>query len=237
MISYIDNGCGSGITDLPFSSNCQKTLQPHPRSRTHKIIQARSHKPHIPILTRDTNFDLTMSQSISFQTATSIGLTLCAIFAGGNLTISSILVPSLLLASPSAKSQPESEVKTTTSNQSIQPVTDPSHIARQWQYIYNIGSAAGPVAALGGAASFLYAIRKLPASSIVEPRLLVAAAVLCVAVIPFTLLFMIRTNNELHKRANAATAGEEPKIDGTAAGTEGYQTPELVRWWAKLNLM
>ena len=164
-------------------------------------------------------------------------MTLCAIFAGGNLTISSIVVPSLLLASPSAKSQLESEVKTPTSNQRIQPFTDPSHIVRQWQYIYNIGSTAGPVAAFGGAASFLYAVRKLPASSIVEPRLLLAAAVLCVAVIPFTLISMIRTNNELHRRANAATAGNEAKIDETATGIDGYSTPELVQWWAKLNLM
>ena len=84
-----------------------------------------------------------------------------------------------------------------------------------------------------GVAALLSATPVLPWSSRI---LFLVAAALNISIVPFTLGVMAKTNNELIRRANAATAGLDasPKEKGT--GVEKYQTPELVRWWGDLNM-
>ena len=49
------------------------------------------------------------------------------------------------------------------------------------------------------------------------------------------------TNTELHRRANAASAGKEdearPKDDAAASSLEKTDSPELLHWWAQLNMI
>jgi hypothetical protein len=67
----------------------------------------------------------------------------------------------------------------------------------------------------------------------------VAAAVLSMAIMPFTLTVMKRTNGELHRRALAAMQGkeEEAKAYAEKEGVESYQTNDLLRWWSTLNIL
>lgn len=183
-----------------------------------------------------------MSQALnSFRFAATLGIAFSAMFIGGNLCMSNLAVPTLLLpAHPPSSSPQASNIGVTKAAKPAslhEPATPHSHLARQWQNLYNIGSKAGPVAALGSATSFLYAVSRLPAGSTSKQRLLVTAASLSVAIVPFTFIFMLRTNNEIHRRANAANRGEEAEIDNARKSVEGMQTPELITWWSKLNLM
>ena len=173
--------------------------------------------------------------------ASTLGITSSALFVGANLCLSYIAVPALLLPSPPTPLPPPAHAQNAqspTSTSSKKPATGSLHLARQWQEVYRIGSKAGPVAALGSSAAFLYAIRGLPSGSKIQQRLFLAAAGLSVAIMPFTFGVMKRTNDELHRRAKAAS--DEDAEDGVAAkkaSVESYQTHDLVRWWAKLNLM
>ena len=73
----------------------------------------------------------------------------------------------------------------------------------------------------------------LPRSSRI---LFLLAAALNLSIIPFTLGVMAKTNNELIRRANAATEGLDASPMEKGTGVEKYQTPELVRWWGTLNV-
>lgn len=184
-----------------------------------KIFARRAHR------NRTLSFKTMAGASINFNVATTAGIAFCSIFTGANLCMSNATLPTLLFPPPRSSTSSE------------QPASSSSHLARQWQNLYNLGSKAGPVIALGGATSFIYAARGSQAAIPLQARLLYAAAGLCLGILPFTLVFMKRTNDELHRRANIATKGEEPKIDAAQGTLESRTTPDLLQRWAGLNLM
>ena len=158
--------------------------------------------------------------------ATSVGISLSGTFIGTALTLSYIAVPSLLLPASSASKQSAS--------------TTYAHASQQWQFIYNLGSQLGPVASAIGSASYVYAATILPVAAVTQKQLLYAAAVANILVAPFTGAFMKRTNDELHRRADAATAGKDEAEGrtGAAAGSiESYETPDLLQRWTRLNMV
>lgn len=174
--------------------------------------------------------------------AGALGIAFSSIFLGANLGISYISVPTLLLPSPPSPlpapaNAPNAASPTTTSLET--PATKPSHLSRQWQHVYDIGKKAGPVAALLASASFLHAFRSLPVAATRQRRLFLAAAGLCLTIVPFTFTAMRRTNNELGRRANLANKGEEEDARSEAKGgtVESYQTHDLLNWWATLNAL
>lgn len=174
--------------------------------------------------------------------ASALGLTICGAFVGGNLVLSYIAVPTLLLPSqPSALPAPANSVYglSPTATSGPRPATKAAHLAHQWQNIYDIGSKIGPFSALLGSGSFLYASRQLHSSAKLQRRLFVTAAGLVVSIVPFTFLVMSRTNSELQRRASAASRDEEagPRMEGQKGSVETYQTHDLVGWWASLNFM
>jgi hypothetical protein len=182
------------------------------------------------------------SRSTTATLGTVVGLASAATFLGANLGISFITVPTLLLPSPASPlpAPANSENKASpTSTASPKPGTKASDLARQWQTVFDIGKKAGPVLALLASGSWLYTFQRLPASSTLQRRLLLIAAGLSVSIVPFTFVAMSRTNNELIRRAEAATRGEDSdgKPDAQTGTVEHLQTHDLVRWWAKLNLM
>jgi len=171
-----------------------------------------------------------------------VGITASSIFFGANLATSFVFVPTLLLsaAPPILPTQHNGESKSSpVSTSSERPATKAPHLARQWQFMYDVGKKAGPFFALTASGSWLYTALKLPAGLRPQQRLFAAASFLSVAILPFTLGVMKRTNDELIRRANAATRGEEDERDAKAEeGTVGtYQTHDLLRWWATLNFM
>ena len=182
------------------------------------------------------------SSILSGPLAGTLGIGFSAIFVGANMAITYITVPVLLL--PSASSPLPSPANAAnedspTSTQSKKPVSKPSHLAQQWAALYSLGSKGGPVAAILASGSYIYAARKLVKASSFRGRLLYTAAALSLAIVPFTFGFMKRTNDELHRRAHAADQGEEAdaKVGAKSGSVEGYQTPELMRWWSVLNIM
>ena len=156
--------------------------------------------------------------------ASSTGIIFSSAFFGANAALTFIALPSYQLPAPSKPFLPASE-------QGL--------LARQWQYCYSVGSKAGPVLALGSASAFIYASR-LVASESSSRALYLGAAALNVMIVPFTALFMDRTNNELHRRANNYTAQSSdvgPKKDAQQGSIEEAETIGLFAWWNKLNLV
>ena len=98
----------------------------------------------------------------------------------------------------------------------------------------------GPVIGVTSASSFIYASRLFPANATVPRSLFIAAAILNVAIAPFTATVMARTNSELHRRSREASAGKDETAGrkGAKAGSvESYETPELIEWWGFLNAL
>ena len=93
--------------------------------------------------------------------------------------------------------------------------------------------------AVSGIASFVYAFRNTPRVGILK-NLMVVAAALDFDIVPWTLIVMMPTNNELHRRANAASAGNDETVDrkdAKAGSIPSYDTTSLVRRWNKLNIV
>ncbi|KAJ9611591.1 hypothetical protein H2200_004775 [Cladophialophora chaetospira] len=171
-----------------------------------------------------------------------VGVTASSIFFGANLGMSFVFIPTILLPGPASTlpAQASGENRASqTSNSTQRPATKPEHLARQWLATYDIGKKAGPFFALTATGSWLYTALTLPAGLGTQQRLLAAASFLSVSIVPFTFTVMKRTNDELMRRADSATKGEEDKRNaGAEKGTvETYQTHDLLWRWAKLNFM
>ncbi|OAL30794.1 hypothetical protein AYO22_01414 [Fonsecaea multimorphosa] len=183
-----------------------------------------------------------MSWKPNTTLGTALGITSSAIFFGANLGISFLTIPILLLPSPPPALPAPANADNTaspTSTSSQRPATKFPHLARQWQAAYDIGKKAGPFFSLLASGCWLYTVRNLPAEAKLQQRLLLAAAALSVAIVPFTFGVMKRTNDELHRRANVATRDEEEdsKADAQNGTVESYETHDLLRWWAQLSFM
>lgn len=175
-----------------------------------------------------------MSLSVTgVRVAIASGIMFCSIFTGANLTVSYVIIPTLLL--PAATGQREHNEKQDDDYKQL--AAKSLHLARQWQNMYNIGSRAGPVVSLGGLASFVFAARGLPHSLVLNYRLSLLAAGLCVAILPFTLLFMKRVNDELHRRADSGLKSSAQSPTGGDSTFKDCETAELLRRWSNLNLM
>ena len=118
-----------------------------------------------------------------------VGLTASSIFFGANLGMSFIFIPTLLLAAPPSASQAQLNGENTASlnsSSSERPAANPSHLARQWLAMYDIGKKAGPFFALLATGSWLYTALQVPAGFRTQQRLFAAASFLSIAILPFT---------------------------------------------------
>ena len=175
-----------------------------------------------------------MAQSIvGFRVASTLGVVFCALFTGANMAISNMVIPILLLPPPKNRGD-SNEKRSLTSHL---PVTQGPHLAWQWQNMYNMGSKAGPVVALGSFASFVYAARCLAPAAVLQNRLLVIAAGLSVTIAPFTLLFMKSLNDEIHSRVNAMSERSPEASDTVKSPYHDLETADLLRQWARFNLV
>lgn len=155
-------------------------------------------------------------------------------FIGVSWGLTYIALPGLLVSAPKP-SAPNAKPSS-----SLQPFTTSDHLARQYQKIFDIGAAVGPVLGVTSASSFIYASRLLPANATVPKSLLIAAAVLNVAIAPFTAIVVGRTNSELQRRSREASAGKDESLarkDAKHGSVESYNTPELIEWWGFLNAL
>jgi hypothetical protein len=121
-----------------------------------------------------------------------------------NTTINYITMPALLLGHlPHAPSQTASR----------QPgLATISHLNRQWQEIYFRGHRVGPglaVAAGPAHGCAAYFVKRTFVKWVFG-----AAAASSIAVVPYTLVFMLATNDELHRRAVSSKDVDESKTLG-----------------------
>lgn len=130
-----------------------------------------------------------------------VGVLTCFAFFCMNTTINYITMPSLLLgAPPQSRSQPTSKSFIVPASDS--PVSAVPHLNRQWQEVYYRGHKVGPAGALGG--GFTFGAASYVANTTTATRIFAAAAVASFAIVPYTLVFMLSTNDELHRRATSA---------------------------------
>jgi hypothetical protein len=161
--------------------------------------------------------------SPSFLVATVAGASFCATFSSLCYTISYLTVPSLLLPAPKATDK-------------YNPKSSPGHIARQWQFVYDVGKMTGPPVSICSAGSLLYAMTRIPVEFRMQRQLYIAAAVCVVSIMPFTLIALAPTNSKLIKAAEIEKMGQE--VEETHPGnvaSKGESTQDLVRKWAGLN--
>ena len=156
---------------------------------------------------------------------------LCTAFAGMNLTMSLIAIPTLLLPHPSSRPQP---LRGSDGSQLL-PASPSALLARQWQSIYYGGHRVGPAMAILGALAFALARQ----TSDAEPArsIFTAAAIASLGAVPYTLGLMLPTNNALHERANMASKADSKTMTGDhVASLKAEETIRLIVRWKRMNI-
>jgi hypothetical protein len=118
-----------------------------------------------------------------------------------NTTINYITMPALLLGH-----YPHTAMSAASNHSG--PATI-SHLNRQWQEVYFRGHRVGPGLAVG--AGLAHASAAYFAEKTAVKWLFGAAAASSIAIVPYTLVFMLATNDELHRRASSSKDGDETK--------------------------
>lgn len=141
------------------------------------------------------------------QLAAVLGVTTSAAFAATSLTVSYLTSSALLLPT----------VSRGTPSSSSEKLADSSwHLARQWASFEALAHKVSMSALVVGTSSFIYAAVECPASARQKERLLCVSALLNVLTIPFTVVFMLRKNNELESRSHTGRRTDFADIETTA---------------------
>lgn len=109
------------------------------------------------------------------------------------------------------------------------------HILQQWQLLLHRGHYTFTGNAILAASAFFYAGRQPPETSYLQKRLCYAAAGLDLAVIPFTLMFVVPVNVELLQRAARARKGVAESSSASETGLKMLSDVDLIRWWGWLG--
>jgi hypothetical protein len=110
------------------------------------------------------------------------------------------------------------------------------HLVRQWKYIYDDGKVQNPSVAVIASASFAYlawSVRSGTALSLIVPKnsfqIYSAAALLAIGMVPYTMIFMLPTNNKLMAKAEQAAGAKG------AVAADDKEVIELLRKWSILS--
>lgn len=161
------------------------------------------------------------------QICATLGILSTTIFFSMNTTINYLTMPTIFLGQPPRKgsqlASPDFMISSTGT-----PASPSSHLTRQWQELFWRGHRVGPTSAifsavtLGSAAYF--------SRSPVNGRLFAIAAGSALTAVPYTLLVMLPTNAELHRRGDAITEGVQEK-----KGIDEEDTTALIRKWVGMS--
>jgi len=125
--------------------------------------------------------------------AAAAGITSSTIFFAMNTTLNYIALPCYLLPPPRSKS------KRGTDNNNPEASTD--LILRQWEMTYSTGHMIGPGSCIFSTLAYLYAARTSPGENFSLQGWYYFAAACAATAFPFTVLFILPTNDELYRRA------------------------------------
>jgi len=110
------------------------------------------------------------------------------------------------------------------------------HLVRQWKYIFDDGKVQNPSLAAIAGASFAYlawSVRSGTALSLIVPKnsfqIYSAAAFLTFGMIPYTMIFMLPTNNKLMAKAEQVAGAKG------AVAADDKEIIELLRKWSFLS--
>lgn len=108
----------------------------------------------------------------------------------------------------------------------------PNTIARQWKYFYDNGSTQNPPISMAIASALFYVAWSVrQGSALYKPTpysrsgLFTAAGVSILGIVPFTLVFMAKTNGALAKKAQSASEASSVEV------------VELLNKWTTLNFV
>jgi hypothetical protein len=124
-----------------------------------------------------------------------------------NTTINYITMPALLLGHPPHPSNQTASKQSSPSNV--------SHLNRQWQEVYSRGHQVGPGLAIG--AGLAHASAAYLTEVTATRWFFGAAAASSIAIVPYTLVVMLATNDELHQRASSSKDADVLKTLGLLA--------------------
>ncbi|KIV78218.1 hypothetical protein PV11_09956 [Exophiala sideris] len=139
-----------------------------------------------------------------------------------NTTLNYIALPGYLL-SP----LPQSESKQTIDDNKRNPEASIDLILRQWAHTYATGHKVGPASANFSTLAFLYAAWTLPADSLDLKRCYCFAAVCAFVVVPFTVLCILPTSDELYRRADFVKETDVKASQGTGKGESKSQIQDV----------
>lgn len=152
-----------------------------------------------------------MAIETPIRLAQTVGITTSSLLAGASLTMSFMMVPRLL--------------------ESPTPL-----LLKQWNGMFQAGKVSAPPVAAVSAASFFYLASKLPASADkTKFYSYIAAGVLAVGIIPYTVVFMLPTNQKLLEKVEE-TKMLSLKDELVEAGLGEETAHKLVDKWGMLNL-
>jgi hypothetical protein len=110
------------------------------------------------------------------------------------------------------------------------------YLARQWKYIFDTGKVQNPSVAAVASSSFAYlawSVRKGTALSLLVPKNSVliysTAALLTIGMVPYTIIFMLPTNDRLTEKAKQHVTSKG------AVATDDKEVIELLKKWSFLS--
>lgn len=154
------------------------------------------------------------------------GFVSSSVFYCMNTTINYLTFPAILLGQPP---HPGSKASGDFFVPAMDvPASSVSHLNRQWQEIYFRGHRVGPALAIMGGTVFSTA-SYLADQGLVK-QVFAAATVSSFAIVPYTILFMLSTNDELHRRSFAIV-----KDPLASKNMDESETAALLSKWVALN--
>lgn len=141
--------------------------------------------------------------------AAAMGITSCTVFFAMNTTLNYIALPCYLLPP-----QSQSESKQGANDDNTDPEASKDLILRQWETTYAIGHFVGPGSCIFSTLAFLYAAQTLPVDSVDLKSVYYFAAACAAMAVPFTVVYLLPTNDELDRRAGLLRDGPKTRIPG-----------------------
>lgn len=146
--------------------------------------------------------------------AATLGVVSSTVFFTMNTTLNYIALPAYFIprgrdrarpAAPSARSNIDPN-----STPNPDPDLDQDHILQQWAYTYSSGHLVGPGSSILSTTAFVCAAWTAPSGTVPSSgqtgvavsTMYYAAAVSAFVAVPFTVLFILSTNDELYRRAD-----------------------------------
>ncbi|KAL9581958.1 MAG: hypothetical protein Q9212_003577 [Teloschistes hypoglaucus] len=154
---------------------------------------------------------LRLAQALGIMTSAFLSDEVLTFFAGGVLAVSYGFVPSMVQAHNTM-------------------------LVRQWRTTYNRGVAAAPALTIVSTLSYVYLSYNLAFTlNQHKAEVYALAALVTGSIVPYTLMFMMKTNGKLYQKARDSKSLERVEEFDESKCKEGDNARELLAHWSRLN--